>query len=92
MQTKSKLMLTVLAALAIGISSAFARGGDDLAPPPACDDKAVDGFCGPLAKHGADDVVPEGRDDFGVDFILMIARHGADDVLIDDNGVDLIPG
>ena len=92
MQTKSKLMLAVLAALAIGSSSAVARGGDDLAPPPACDDKAVDGFCGPVAKNGADDVVPEGLDNNGVDFILMIAKHGADDLPGDDNGVDPIPG
>ena len=78
MQTKSKLMLAVLAALAIGATSAFAateqlarhgQGRDDLAPPPACDDHAIDGFCGAVAKNGADDVLPEGLDNNGVDFI-----------------------
>lgn len=76
MQTKSKLMFAVLAALAMSASSAFARGHDDLAPPPACDDQALDGFCGPnasigvsftVARNGADDVIPEGLDDNGVD-------------------------
>jgi hypothetical protein len=96
MQTKSKLMLVVLAALAIGASSAFAvtgqvaRGGDDLTPPPMCpDNNGVDTYCGGLlAKDGADDVLPEGVDDNGVDFI--IAKDGADDLPGDDNGVDFI--
>ena len=102
MKTRSKLMFAVLAALAMGASSAFARGHDDLAPPPTCDDHALDGFCGPsaqiggslfIARRGADDVVPEGLDDNGVDFI--IGRNGADDVVpegLDNNGVDVIPG
>ena len=102
MQTKSKLMFAVLAALAMGASSAFARGHDDLAPPPACDDQAIDGFCGPnalnegglvIAKQGADDVLPEPLDNNGVDFI--IGRNGADDLVpegLDNNGVDVIPG
>lgn len=98
MQTKSKLMLAVLAALAIGASSAFAateqlaRGGDDFAPPPMCpDNNGIDSYCGGLfAKHGADDVLPEGVDDNGVDFIL--AKDGADDLPGDDNGVDPLIG
>ena len=49
-----------------------------------------------LAKHGADDVLPEPCDDHGTDLCVSggqaIAKHGADDVLpepCDDHGTDL---
>ena len=74
MYTKSKLMLAALAALAFSASVPaatqlkLARGGDDLAPPPTCDDHAVDGFCGSIAKNGADDLLEE-LDDHGNDLV-----------------------
>jgi hypothetical protein len=94
MSTKSKIMSAVLAALAIGASSAFAasaplqlarHGADDLAPPPACDDNGTDLVCATLAKGGDDGVI----DDKGVDFVI---GKGGDDGLIDDNGIDFVTG
>lgn len=83
MPIKSKLMIAVLTALALGTSSAFARNGaDDGIDAPECDDHGTDIVCNiVLAKNGADDLV-DGFDDGGVD---------GDDGF-DDNGVDVLVG
>ena len=97
MYTKSKLMLTALTALAFTASVPAAtqikltRGGDDVAPPPTCDDHGVDGYCGSIAQNGADDLL-ELLDDHGLDVIVRVAEKGADDGQADDHGDDFITG
>ena len=93
MHIKSKLVMSLLAALALSASSAFAKKGADDGLPPQCDDHGTDlVVCNTIvAKHGADDPI-DLIDDGGVDFI--VAKNGADDLVdgFDDDGVDLVVG